>query len=70
MVDSAADNMQATLGKIILADAMESRPNIISSGNLPITYSQGDKSQSTIDTRPDYYNKETVNTYSANKCED
>ena len=70
MVDSAADNMQIILGSNLLADTGESRPDIISSGDLPVTSSQGDESLSIIDTRPDYYDEERVDTHSADECED
>jgi hypothetical protein len=52
-VDSAADNVQTTLGNNLLANTGESRPDTISSGELPVTSSQVDENLSTIDTGPD-----------------
>ncbi|KAJ4078456.1 hypothetical protein NW760_015165 [Fusarium oxysporum] len=69
-VDSAADNVQATLGNNLLADTGESRPDTISSGELPVTSSQVDENLSTIDTGPDYYDEEIVDTHSTDERED
>ncbi|KAF5698485.1 hypothetical protein FMUND_15085 [Fusarium mundagurra] len=69
-VNSAADNVQTTLGNNLLADTGESRPDTISSGELPIPFSQEDENLSTIDTGPDYYDEEIVDAHRTDKRED
>ncbi|RKK90846.1 hypothetical protein BFJ68_g16350 [Fusarium oxysporum] len=69
-VDSAADNLQTTLGNNLLGDTGEPRPDTISSGEFPITSSQEDENLSTIDTGPDYYDEEIVDAHRTDERED